>query len=110
MHDNDTEHIDPLNPSVVLLVTQWLEAGGENRFYHEAREHFPNVDAFTLGKALVGYRRRHRLVHPGKLRRQHLRRKFNASFDAVERGVAPMTVKLKEELSRRRAEETMEAA
>ena len=107
MNDNDTE---PLNPCVVSIVTQWLEAGGENRWYHEARAQFPNVDAFTLGKALVGYRRRHHLVHPAKLRRRTLRRKFNASFDAVERGVAPMTVKLKAEISRRRAEETMEAA
>ena len=108
--DPNTERIEPLNPSVVSLVGQWLEDKGENCWFHEAREHFPNVDVFTLGTALVGYRRRHRLVHPGKLRRQHLRRKFNVSFDAVERGAAPMTVKLKAEISRRRAEETMEAA
>ena len=96
--------------AVVLIVVDWLESVGGNPWFHDARAAYPRLDAFQLGAALTAYRRRHGLVHPAKLRRRQLRKKFNASFDAVERGVAPMTVALKSELDRRRAEETMEAA
>ena len=106
---NDTENPELLS-AVVLIVVEWLESIGGNPWYHDARAAYPQLDAFQLGTALQAYRRRHSLVHPGKLRRRQLRKKFDASFDAVERGAAPMTVNLKVELSRRRAEETMEAA
>ncbi len=106
---NSNTNVELLS-AVVLIVVEWLESVGGDPWYHDARAAFPQLDAFQLGAALQAYRRRHGLVHPAKLRRRQLRKKFNASFDAVERGVAPMTVKLKAEIARRVAEETMEAA
>ena len=106
---NNIENPELLS-AVVRIVVEWLESVGGNPFFHDARSAYPQLDAFQLGAALQAYRRRHGLVHPGRLRRRQLRKKFNASFNAVERGVAPMTVKLKAEIARRVAEETMEAA
>ena len=87
--------------AVVLIVVEWLESVGGNPWFHDARAAYPQLDAFQLGAALQTYRRRHGLVHPAKLRRLTLKRKFDNQLAAVERGDAKMTVALRAENDRR---------